>query len=206
MEVSSNNNEINEEMYVTKRSGRKEIVAFDKILRRIKNVGTEVGIKINYTALVMKVIDQIYDGITTSLIDELSAQQCASMSTVHPDYSILAGRLTVSNHQKNTSSSFVETMNKLYNNKDKHECHSPIVSENLIQVIHEHGDAIESIIDYDRDYLIDYFGMKTLEKSYLLRINKVILERPQHMWMRVSIGIHGNKLEKIKETYNYMSK
>ena len=205
MEVTPNNIELNEEMYVTKRSGNKEIVAFDKILRRIKNVGTEVGIKINYTALVMKVIDQIYDGITTSLIDELSAQQCASMSTIHPDYSILAGRLTVSNHQKNTSSSFVETMNTLYNNKDKHECHSPIVSENLIQVIHEHGDAIESMIDYNRDYLIDYFGMKTLEKSYLLRINKVILERPQHLWMRVSIGIHGNRIEKIKETYNYMS-
>lgn len=197
--------DVDDEMYVTKRDGRKEIVSFDKILQRIKKVGLEANIKVNYTSLVMKVIDQIYDGITTTLIDELSAQQCASMSTVHPDYNTLAGRLTVSNHQKNTSTSFIQVMNDLYYNKDKHDQHSPIVSDELIQTVKEHGTEIESMIDYNRDYLVDYFGIKTLERSYLLRINKVIVERPQHMWMRVSIGIHGNKLDKIKETYDYMS-
>ena len=196
---------IDDEMYVTKRDGRKEIVSFDKILQRIKKVGLEANIKVNYTSLVMKVIDQIYDSITTTLIDELSAQQCASLSTVHPDYNILAGRLTVSNHQKNTSSSFIEVMENLYNSKDKHGLQSKIVSDELIQIVKEHGSEIENMIDYNRDYLIDYFGIKTLERAYLLRINKVIVERPQHMWMRVSIGIHGNKLDKIKETYDYMS-
>ena len=196
---------IDDEMYVIKRDGRKEIVSFDKILQRIKKVGLEANIKVNYTSLVMKVIDQIYDSITTTLIDELSAQQCASLSTVHPDYNILAGRLTVSNHQKNTSSSFIEVMDNLYNSKDKHGLQSKIVSDELIQIVKEHGSEIENMIDYNRDYLIDYFGIKTLERAYLLRINKVIVERPQHMWMRVSIGIHGNKLDKIKETYDYMS-
>jgi len=197
--------DVDDEMYVTKRDGRKEIVSFDKILQRIKKVGLEANIKVNYTSLVMKVIDQIYDGITTTLIDELSAQQCASMSTVHPDYNVLAGRLTVSNHQKNTSASFIQVMNDLHYNKDKHDQQSPIVSDELIQTVKEHGTELESMIDYNRDYLIDYFGIKTLERAYLLRINKVIVERPQHMWMRVSIGIHGNKLDKIKETYDYMS-
>jgi hypothetical protein len=103
-----------EEMYVTKRDGNKEIVSFDKILKRIKTIGMEVGIKINYTTLVMKVIDQLYDGISTTKIDELSAEQCASMASIHPDYNILAGRIIVSNHHKNTNGVFSDVMSQLY--------------------------------------------------------------------------------------------
>ena len=109
----------NNEMYVTKRSGKSEIVSFDKILKRIKKIGLEVGIKINYTSLVMKVIDQLYNNISTTNIDELSAEQCASMTSIHSDYNVLAGRIIISNHQKNTSSSFSETMAMLYNFKNK---------------------------------------------------------------------------------------
>ena len=196
-----------DEMIVTKRNGDQETVAFDKILNRIKRIGTEVGIKINYTSLVMKVIDQLYSGISTTKIDELSAEQCASMSSIHPDFNILAGRITVSNHHKNTKQSFLDVMNDLYNYRDKHDKHSPLVSKELIDVANKYKDTIEESIDYTRDYLIEYFGFKTLERAYLMKINKITVERPQHMWMRVSIGIHGysNNIDKILETYNLMS-
>jgi hypothetical protein len=118
----------NDEMYVTKRSGEREIVAFDKILQRIKKLGQEAGIKINYTTLVMKVIDQLYDGISTTKIDELSAEQCASMASTHPDYNVLAGRIVVSNHHKNTPATFSEAMDQLWNYLDKHDKQSPLVS------------------------------------------------------------------------------
>ena len=194
-----------DEMFVTKRNGEKEIVSFDKILTRIKKIGLEANIKINYTSLVMKVIDQLYDGISTTQIDELSAEQCASMSSIHPDYNILAGRICVSNHHKNTSSSFVEVMNQLYNCKDKHDNHSPIVSLDLYNIVNKYAEELDMLCDYSRDYLIEYFGFKTLERAYLMKLNKVIIERPQHMWLRVSIGIHGDNLERITETYNLMS-
>ena len=199
------NMEKDEEMLVTKRDGNTEVIAFDKILKRIRTLGNEANIKINYTSLVMKVIDQIYNNISTTKIDELSAEQCASMSTIHPDYNVLAGRVVVSNHHKNTSASFVEVMNQLYTFKDKHGVTSPLVSKELHDIVNEHGEAFENMIDYNNDYLIDYFGFKTLERAYLMKLNGKIIERPQHMWLRVSIGIHGNNLEKIKETYNYMS-
>ena len=194
-----------DEMLVTKRDGSKEIIAFDKILKRIRTLGNEANIKINYTSLVMKVIDQIYNNISTTKIDELSAEQCASMSTIHPDYNVLAGRIVVSNHHKNTSNSFTEVMKQLYTFTDKHGVGSPLVSKDIYDVVCEHGDLIESMIDYNRDYLIDYFGFKTLERAYLMKLNGKIVERTQHMWMRVSIGIHGNNIEKVKETYDYMS-
>lgn len=194
-----------DEMYVTKRNGKTEIVSFDKILKRIKNIGLEANIKINYTALVMKVIDQLYDGISTTKIDELSAEQCAAMASIHPDYSELAGRIVISNHHKNTLSSFVEVMNTLYEYSDKHNKHSPLISHELYLFVNTNEKLLDSVCDYSRDYLIDYFGFKTLERSYLMKVNKVTIERPQHMWLRVSIGIHGNNLEKIKETYNLMS-
>ena len=124
-----------DEMYVTKRSGEREIVSFDKILKRIKTIGLEANIKINYTALVMKVIDQLYNNISTTKIDELSAEQCAAMSSIHTDYNILAGRIIVSNHLKNTSSSFSETMKQLYLYKDKHNNHSPLISEELYNIV-----------------------------------------------------------------------
>ena len=197
--------EDNDDMFVTKRNGNQEVVSFDKISNRIKKLGQEANIKVNYTALVMKVIDQLHSGIHTTKIDELSAEQCASMSSTHPDYNILAGRITISNHHKNTNESFYSVMNDLYNYQDKHDKHSPLISASLMDVVEENKEKIESHIDYERDYLIDYFGFKTLERAYLMKINKKTVERPQHMWMRVSLGIHGDDFERALETYNFMS-
>lgn len=194
-----------DEMYVKKRDGNSEIVAFDKILRRIKTIGLEANIKINYTTLAMKVIDQLYNGISTTKIDELSAQQCASLASTHPDYNILAGRITISNHHKNTSSSFFDVMERLYFYKDKQDKHSPLVSKELYDLCVNYREVFEEMLDYNRDYLIDYFGFKTLERAYLMQINRVVAERPQHMWLRVSIGIHGDNIEQIRKTYEYMS-
>jgi len=202
---------MDDEMYVTKRNGNREIVSFDKILNRIKKLGKEAhfgkeaDIKINYTTLVMKVIDQLYDGISTTKIDELSAEQCASMASIHPDYNVLAGRITVSNHHRNTTDSFVSAMTQLYSYQDKHDKHSPLVSQELYETVLAYPLELEAMIDYERDYLIDYFGLKTLERAYLMKVNKVSVERPQHMWLRVSIGIHGQDLVRVKETYDLMS-
>jgi ribonucleotide reductase alpha subunit len=194
-----------EEMYVTKRNGQKEIVSFDKILTRIKKIGAEAHIKLNYTSLVMKVIDQLFDGISTTKIDELSAEQCASMASIHPDYNTLAGRIVVSNHHKNTHGSFVEVMSQLYECHDKHNKPSPLLSKELYFIVNSNEEVLNAMCDYSRDYLIDYFGFKTLERAYLMKLNKVIVERPQHMWLRVALGIHGNNLEKVRETYDLMS-
>jgi len=193
------------EMFVKKRNGNMEVVSFDKILNRIKNIGSEVDIKINYTGLVMKVIDQLYDGISSAKIDELLAEQCASMASIHMDYNTLAGRITVSNHQKNTSSSFVEVMNQLFDYHDKHNKHSPLVSMQLHIYANKHADELNALCDYHRDYEIDYFGFKTLERAYLMKIDRVTVERPQHMWLRVAVGIHCGNMDKIKETYDLMS-
>lgn len=201
-----------EEMYVIKRDGKKEIVSFDKILKRIKKIGNEAKLYINYTALAMKVIDQLYNGIETSKLDELTAEQCASMSTIHPDYGTLASRLVISNLHKKTSSSFVKVMNELYNFIDVNGCKCPLIHDDVINIINLNKDYFDSMIDFERDYLIDYFGFKTLEKSYLMKKDGVIIERPQYMWLRVSIGIHykeviNNKdcLNDVKETYDLMS-
>ena len=198
-------NPMENEMHVTKRNGELEDVAFDKILNRVKKVGQEVNIQINYSSLVMKVIDQLYDKISTAKIDELTAEQCASLSTQNPDYGTLAGRIVVSNHQKNTSSSFFKTMKQLNEFVDiRGENHS-LIDVELWKIIKENGDVLDTILDYNRDYLIDYFGFKTLERSYLFKVNGKVIERPQHMWLRVSLGIHGKNMKKVKETYEYMS-
>lgn len=194
-----------EEMYVTKRDGRLEMVSFDKILKRIKQLGQDANININYTSLCMKVIDQLYDKIETTQIDELSSEQCASMASTHYDYNTLAGRIVISNHHKNTSDSFTDVMERLYTFIDKSGVPSPIVSEDLIKITRKYPDQLNALCDYSRDYLIDFFGFKTLERAYLLKIDKKIVERPQHMWLRVSIGIHGEDLPKVIETYNLMS-
>ena len=194
-----------DEMYVTKRNGEREHVAFDKILRRIKTIGQEADVKINYSSLAMKVIDQLYSGISTTKIDELSAEQCASLASTHTDYSILAGRIINSNHHKNTDGSFLNVMSNLYNNKDIHEKHCPIITEEVYSIVKENKDILESAIQYERDYLIDYFGFKTLERAYLMKVDNKIVERPQHLWMRVSLGIHKNNIERVLQTYNYMS-
>jgi len=196
---------LDNEMNVTKRNGQSEIVSFDKILQRIKKIGKEVDIKLNYTGLAMKVIDQLFDGISTTKIDELTAEQCASLSSTHYDYNILAGRIVISNHQKNTSSNFKTVMTQLYNYKNKMGKHSPLVSKELYDIVQKNSKQFNDLCDYSRDYLIDYFGFKTLERSYLMKIDGKTMERPQHMWLRVAIGIHGTDLIKVKETYDLMS-
>ena len=198
-------NNQNTDMRVLKRDGNLQDIAFDKILNRVKKLGQEVNIQINYSSLVMKVIDQLYDKIPTTKIDELTAEQCAVMSTQHPNYAVLAGRVVVSNHQKNTDESFFNVIEKLYWYTDVHGNHCPLVSHDLWLNVTKYKKEIEDMIDYNRDYLIDYFGFKTLERSYLFKIMDIIVERPQHMWMRVSIGIHGDDLKAIKETYDLMS-
>ena len=198
-------NSFDDEMNVTKRNGDLETVSFDKILQRIKRIGKEENINVNYTSLAMKVIDQLFDGISTTKIDELSAEQCASMASIHYDYNTLAGRIIISNHQKNTYESFSEVMELLYNYLDKHGKHSPLVSFELISVVRKHKSELDNLCDYSRDYLIDYFGFKTLDRAYMMNINGKTVERPQHMWLRVSIGIHGFDIEHVIETYHLMS-
>jgi len=198
------------EMRVIKRNGQLEDLTFDKILNRIRKLGQEAGIHINYQSLVMKVIDQLFDKIPTSKIDELAAEQCAVMSTNHPDYAVLAGRIVVSNHQKNTCQTFTSVMEELYEFKDVHGESRPLISEEFWDFTQQYRDTINEIINYDRDYLIDYFGFKTLERAYLFRVGNKVVERPQHMWMRVAIGIHGdienpNSINLVKETYDLMS-
>jgi len=191
---------------VIKRNGNKEPVSFDKILKRIKTIGQEKSkLHVNYTSLCQKIIDQLYDDITTQEIDELTAQQCASMATTHPDYGTLASRILISNHHKMVDANYLQAIEKLYNNTDIHNIKTPIISEKLYNVVKNNHEVIQSWFDFDRDYLLDYFGFKTLERAYLLKINKQLIERPQHMWMRVALGIHCDDLEKAKETYDMMS-
>ena len=195
---------------VFKRNGEREVFSFDKILKRVTVLGNDektgkVNLQINYTSLVQKIIDRLYDGISTKEIDELTAQQCASLITTHPDYGRLASRILVSNHHKNTDTSFLKVVGDLYNFKDIHGETSPLVGKELFDIVSEYSEQIQELFDFNRDYLLDYFGFKTLERAYMLRIGKNILERPQHMWMRVSVAIHGRNLEKVKETYDLMS-
>ena len=195
-----------EEEYVLKRNGNTETVSFDKILKRIKTLGDEAGgLSINYTTLCRKIIDQLYNKIPTSEIDELTAQQCASLSTKNADYGVLAGRVLISNHQKNTEEDFKVIISRLYYYVDIHGNHHPLVSKKLFDIVMSDGDVIATWFRYDRDYLLDYFGFKTLERAYLMKINGVIVERPQHMWMRVALGIHGTDYEAAQITYNLMS-
>jgi ribonucleoside-diphosphate reductase alpha chain len=223
----------NEDMHVLKRNGDREIVAFDKILARLKTLGKEAGITgVNYTTLVIKIIDQLYDDIPTAKIDELTAQQCAMMAVQHPDYGTLASYIIISNSHKNIPGGFYTAMKSLYEYRDSQGKHSPIISKQVWDFLNEiidtprYGtavggpgpyfvhDALEQMIENSRDYLIDYFGFKTLERSYLMRVNGVIVERPQHMWMRVAVGIHCHRgyfcniyeiLEYIQKTYDAMS-
>jgi len=191
-------------MRVLKRNGQTEPISFDKILNRIKNLSKN-ELNINYTSLSQKIIDRLYNEIPTTEIDELTAQQCASLSSTYPDYGILASRILISNNHKNTDENFFNNIEKMYNFKDNNDEQAPLVSESFHYIVKENNTVIQNMFDFSRDYLIDYFGFKTLERAYLIRINNHILERPQHMWMRVAIGIHGNDMEKVKETYDLMS-
>ena len=147
---------------VTKRDGRMETISFDKILTRVKTLGND-ELNVNYTGLVQKVIDRLYDGIKTTEIDELTAQQCASLSTTHPDYGLLASRIMISNHQKNTPDTFKGAMSCLFNFMDINNKHSPLIGNEFWLRVTLFENELEEMIDYDRDYLLDYFGFKTLE-------------------------------------------
>jgi ribonucleoside-diphosphate reductase alpha chain len=196
-----------QEMRVIKRDGQQEEVSFDKILKRVKKIGSETipPLTINYSQLVMKVIDQLYDNIPTHIIDELTAQQCASLCTKHLDYSVLAGRIIVSNNHKNTPAKFSEAMTTLYNFIDVHGNASPLINDEIWHLVQTRGAELDEMIDYARDYFFDYFGFKTLERAYLMQLNKKIIERPQHMWLRVALAIHGKDFTAVKETYDMLS-
>ena len=196
-----------QEMRVVKRDGTHEDVAFDKILNRVKNLGNKMTprLSINYSQLIMKVIDQLHTDIPTSVIDELTAEQCASLSTRHPDYGVLASRIIISNNHKNTADSFYDVMHKLHSVTDTHNKHTPLLHNDFWLCVERNKEFFNSLIAHDRDYLIDYFGFKTLERAYLMQIDKKIIERPQYMWLRVAIGIHGDDLENVKKTYHLMS-
>ena len=191
-------------MRVIKRNSEMEDVSFDKVLNRLKNLSS--GLTIDVSEIAQKVCSRIYDGVKTHELDELAAYLCSSMSIEHPDYSILASRIIVSNHHKNTSPSFSETIQTLYNNVDNHNNPIPLVSDELYSVVQKNKEKLNTCIDYQRDYLFDYFGFKTLERAYLLRVNKRIIERPQHMWMRVAIGIHGHDIKEVLQTYDLLSR
>ena len=196
-------------MKVTKRNGNIEDVSFDKILNRIKslcNFETLKKLNIDPTIIAQKVCGEIYDKVKTTELDILSSEIAISLYSMNIEYKELASRIIISNHHKNTDESFLTVINKLYDFVDNRGQNIHLINENLYNIVNENSDLIESKIDYMRDYLFDFFGFKTLEKSYLLKINKKIVERPQHLLMRVSLSIHRNDLEKAFETYENMSK
>lgn len=194
-------------MFVIKRDGRKEQIMFDKITARVRKLCYGLNELVDPLKVAMRVIEGLYDGVTTSELDNLAAEIAATMTTAHPDYARLAARISVSNLHKNTKKTFSEVMEDLYTyvnprtGKD-----APLLSDEVYKVIKENKDVLDSTIIYNRDFGYDYFGFKTLERSYLLKLNGKIAERPQHMLMRVSIGIHLNDLEAAIETYELMSK
>jgi ribonucleoside-diphosphate reductase alpha chain len=193
--------------YVIKRDGRKEPVKFDKVTARIQKLCYGLNpVHVDPVAVAMKVIQGIYNGVTTVELDNLAAETAASLTTKHPDYALLASRIAVSNLHKITKKSFSETMKDLYNYVDpKTNQPAPLVADDVYQVILDNADILDSNIIYDRDFGYDYFGFKTLEKSYLLKINGKVVERPQHMLMRVSVGIHKNDIDSAIKTYEMMS-
>ena len=191
-------------MFVIKRDNTKEEVSFDKILYRVQKLSD--GLSVNVHEVAQKVCSRIHNNVKTYELDEFASQLCSSLMLEHPDYGKLASRLVISNHHKQTSPSFSETIYILYNNKDFEDNDNPIVSKELYEIVMKNKEKLNSYIDYDRDYLIDYFGFKTLERAYLLRKDGKIIERPQHMWMRVSLGMHGEDFKDALETYDYLSK
>jgi ribonucleoside-diphosphate reductase alpha chain len=194
-------------MYVVKRDGRKEQIMFDKITARVRKLCYGLNELVDPLKVAMRVIEGLYDGVTTSELDNLAAEVAATMTTAHPDYARLAARISVSNLHKNTKKTFSDVMEDLHKyvnprtGKD-----APLLSDEVYNVIMENKDRLDSTIIYNRDFGYDYFGFKTLERSYLLKLNGQIAERPQHMLMRVSIGIHLNDLDAAIETYELMSK
>lgn len=194
-------------MYVVKRNGERQEVKFDNITKRIRNLCDGLDDKfVDPVPITQKVIEGFYNGITTAEVDTLAAETCAYMSQRHPDYSVLAARIAISNLHKNTSDSFSETCRQLYEYRDKQGRAAALISDEVWKFVEENAKAIDSAIDFNRDLGYDYFGFKTLEKSYLLRVHGKIVERPQYMIMRAACGIHIGELEKTIETYDLMSR
>lgn len=194
-------------MQVIKRDGRTETVKFDKVTARIERLSYGLDRRyIEPVEVAMKVVQGIYNNVTTTELDNLAAETAATMATKHPDYAILAARIAVSNLHKSTKKSFSETMTDLYNYVDPKTGEAAgLISETTYQVIQKHQERIDANVLYNRDYTFDYFGFKTLERSYLLKMNGEIVERPQHLFMRVAIGIHGDDIDAALETYDLMS-
>jgi len=194
-------------MQVIKRSGKREDVSFDKITARVKKLC--YGLHPEYVdsiEIAKKVIQGLFDGVTTSELDNLAAETAATMAAKHPDYALLAARIAVSNLHKNTDKSFSKTMERLYQYIDpKTGQKAGLISDETIKIIKKHKDELDSAVIYDRDYDFDYFGFKTLERSYWRRIDGEVVERPQHLLMRTAVGIHGNDIEAAIQTYNLMS-
>ena len=194
-------------MFVVKRDGRKEPIMFDKITARVRKLCYGLNERVDPIKVSMRVIEGLYDGVTTSELDNLAAEIAATLTTAHPDYAKLAARISVSNLHKNTKKSFTETMKDLYEYiNPRTGKKAPLLSDEVYKVVSENADMLDSTIIYNRDFGYDYFGFKTLERSYLLKLNGKIAERPQHMLMRVSIGIHLDDLDAAIETYELMSK
>jgi len=194
-------------MNVVKRDGRKEPMMFDKITARVRKLCYGLNELVDPVKVAMRVIEGLYDGVTTSELDNLAAEIAATMTTSHPDYARLAARISVSNLHKNTKKSFSEVMTDLYEYVNPRTGKkAPLLSDEVLEVIKNNAEELDSTIIYNRDFGYDYFGFKTLERSYLLKLNGKIAERPQHMLMRVSVGIHLDDLAAVKETYELMSK
>jgi ribonucleoside-diphosphate reductase alpha chain len=194
-------------MYVIKRDGNRESVKFDKVTARIQKLCYGLDpVHVNPINVAMKVIEGIYEGVTTSELDNLAAETAASLTTKHPDYALLASRIAVSNLHKATNKSFSKTMDDLFNYIDpKTGKKAPLIADDVHEIIMKNAQELDSTIIYDRDFGYDYFGFKTLERSYLLKINGRVAERPQHMIMRVAVGIHKDDIAAAIETYNLMS-
>jgi len=193
-------------MYVVKRDGRRELVQFDKITARIKKLCYSLHESVDPQRVAMRVIEGVYDGVSTTELDNLAAEVAATNAVTHPDYASLASRIAVSNLHKATKKSFAETMNDLYNYVDPVTSDpASLIAEDVHEIIQENAEFLDSQIIYDRDFSYDYFGFKTLERSYLLKMNGEISERPQQMLMRVSVGIHKDDLESVVKTYNMLS-
>jgi ribonucleoside-diphosphate reductase alpha chain len=194
-------------MFVVKRDGRKEPVMFDKITARVRKMCYGLNKLVDPVKVAMRVIEGLYDGVTTSELDNLAAETAATMTVQHPDYAKLAARIAVSNLHKNTKKTFSEVMTDLYNYVNPRTGKkAPLLSDETYKVIMDNAAKLDSTIIYNRDFGYDYFGFKTLERSYLLKLNGEIVERPQHMLMRVSIGIHQEDIDEAIETYELMSK
>ncbi len=194
-------------MYVLKRNGKKEPVMFDKITSRVKKLCYGLNKLVDPVKVAMRVIEGLYEGVTTSELDNLAAEIAATMTTTHPDYAKLAARIAVSNLHKNTKKSFSETMDDLYTYVNPRTGKkAPLLADDVYKIIKDNTEKLDSTIIYNRDFGYDYFGFKTLERSYLLKLNGQIVERPQHMLMRVSIGIHKTDIDAAIETYELMSK